>query len=87
MEPRTPRGQAARIEELEARLRELESRRMRPVSSMLDRVVPSDARNHFRAAGREHLLGMRSLVDHWIKRLGADDPVRGDSGREEIHIE
>ena len=88
MESRTPKGQAARIDELEARLRELETRRTRPVSAMLDRVVPSEARRHFRSAGREQLLGMRALVDHWIKRLGADDDgSRASGGREEIHIE
>ena len=78
-----------RIEELEQRLRELESRKLRPVSNMLDRIVPPDARHHFRSAGREQLLGMRALVDHWIKRLGADDdaPRGGGGGREEIHIE
>ena len=89
MESRTPKGQAARIEELEQRLRELEARRVRSVSTMLDRMVPPEARRHFRSAGREQLLGMRSLVDHWIRRMGADDdPQRGGkSGREEIHIE
>jgi hypothetical protein len=87
MEPKGPRGQAARIEELEMRLRQLESRGgRRPVSNFVERIVPPEATRHFRSAAREQMLGMRALVDHWIKRMGDDDPPRA-SGREEIPIE
>ena len=87
MGPRSPKGQSTRIEELESRLRHLESRSSRrPVSTFMERIVPPEATRHFRAAGREQLLGMRALVDHWIKRMGDDDPQR-PAGREEIPIE
>jgi hypothetical protein len=96
------RAQAARIEELEARLRQLEGRRR--TRGLVRSVMPADAADHFRAAWREQLLGMRSLVDHWIRRLDDEDASPGTGqvsstlrrsrkgrqapeGREEIPIE
>lgn len=60
-----------RIAELEARLARLEGgaglrERGRHV---LDRVMPPEASRHFRNAGREELLGIRSIVDFWIRRI------------------
>ena len=80
-----------RIAELEARLARLEGgaglrERGR---HMLDRVMPPDASRHFRNAGREELLGIRSIVDFWIRRIDAADDraPSGKSGRESIEIE
>ena len=79
-----------RIAELEDRLARLEgtpglrerSRRM------MDRVVPPEASRHFRNAGREQLLGIRSIVDFWIRRIeDADSRARADAGRETIEID
>jgi hypothetical protein len=55
----------------------------------MDRVMPPEASGHFRNAGREHLLGMRSIVDFWIARLDdADERAAGRSReRETIEIE
>jgi hypothetical protein len=36
---------------------------------LMARVVPDEATAHFRNAGREHLLGVRSIVDFWIDRI------------------
>jgi hypothetical protein len=36
---------------------------------LMARVVPDEAAAHFRNAGREHLLGVRSIVDFWIERI------------------
>lgn len=77
--------------ELEARLARLERApglRERG-KTMMDRVMPPEASEHFRNAGREHLLGVRSIVDHWIQRLDeADSQAAGRSrGRETIEIE
>lgn len=81
------RPESARIEELEARLHELESRRRRG-GAWFRSIIPAEASQHFRAAGREQLMGMRALVDHWIKRLDdADRRGEARSGREEITIE
>jgi hypothetical protein len=50
------------------------------------RMVPPEAGKHFRNAGREQLLGVRSIVDFWIRRIddSAEKPV---PRRESIEIE
>jgi hypothetical protein len=80
-----------RMAELEARLARLErtpSLRQRG-RSMMDRVMPPEASEHFRNAGREQLLGVRSIVDYWISRLDEADTRadRRDRRREQIEIE
>ena len=83
-------GSEARIAELEQRLGRLEgepSLRDRG-RHMLDRVMPPEATRHFRNAGREQLLGMRAIVDFWIKRIDdAESRARTDTGRETIEID
>ena len=45
---------------------------------MIDRVMPPEAGQHFRNAGREQLLGVRSIVDFWIRRIDdAESRSRG----------
>jgi hypothetical protein len=80
-----------RMAELEARLARLErapTLRQRG-RSMMDRVMPPEASEHFRNAGREQLLGVRSIVDYWISRLDEADSRadRRDRRREQIEIE
>ena len=80
-----------RLAELEARLERLErtpSLKARG-RSMLDKVMPPEASEHFRNAGREQLLGVRSIVDFWIARIDeADSRAAGRGGdRETIEIE
>lgn len=82
----------SRITELEERLAALEGgpglkERGRRV---MDRVMPPEASRHFFNAGREQLLGVRSIVDFWLRRLddmeskvAPDD----DAGRETISID
>ena len=80
----------ARIAELEARLAKLEGEPgLRERSrKMMDRVVPPEATRHFRNAGREQLLGIRSIVDHWIRRIDdAETRSGGDSRRQTIEID
>jgi len=82
-----PRTETDRMEQLESRLRALEAggRRSR---NWFRNIVPAAATQHFRAAGREQLLGMRALVDHWIARMEDGDGARETRiGREEITIE
>ncbi len=79
---------AEQIAELEDRVRQLEggtSMRSRG-NSLLRAVMPDDARRHFRNAGREQLLGIRAIVDHWIARIDRleDDPQSAE--RETIEI-
>jgi hypothetical protein len=64
-----------RIAELEARLARLEGgagyrERGR---YLLNRVMPPDASQHLRNARREDLLGIRAIVDFWIRRIDAAD--------------
>lgn len=77
-----------RLTELEVRVRQLErepSLRDRG-RGLMARVVPPEAGRHFRNAGREQLLGVRSIVDFWIRRIddSADKPA---PRRESIEIE
>jgi len=80
-----------RIAELENRLASLEgslSIRERG-RDMMDKVMPPEAGRHFRNAGREQLLGMRSILDFWIRRIeSAEDRAAGkDAARQTIEIE
>ena len=79
-----------RMAELEARLARLERApglRERG-RGLMARVVPDEATQHFRNAGREQLLGFRSIVDFWIRRIDdAESRARADAGREKIEID
>lgn len=88
-----PRGgqQDERLEMLEQRMDELESRRS-PVDrsrSLMGMLIPSETRQHLRAAGREQLLAARTLLDYWIARL-RDEPAtseKDDTQRQNIRID
>jgi hypothetical protein len=73
-----------RLTELEARLARLEkSPGLRERGrGLMARVVPDEASRHFRNAGREQLLGVRSIVDFWIERI---DESEGRSSRRARH--
>ncbi|HVM31296.1 MAG TPA: hypothetical protein VM305_11080 [Candidatus Limnocylindrales bacterium] len=82
-----------RIEELERRLEELE-RRGSSMDRALDRsraagqaIIPEETRHHVRAAAREQLLAVRSLLDHWINRSSDDASGSDRSSRESIRVE
>ena len=89
--PGVPDAEAGgRMAELEARLARLEGEPSIKERGrrMLDRVMPPEAGQHFRNAGREQLLGVRSIVDFWIRRIDdAESRARGDAGRETIEID
>jgi hypothetical protein len=78
-----------RMAELEARLARLEgspSLRERG-RTLMSRVMPAEASQHFRNAGREQLLGIRSIVDFWLRRIDALEARSADEGREKIQVE
>ena len=80
----------SRIAELERRLADLEGEQsLRDRGrKMMDRVVPPEATRHFRNAGREQLLGIRSIVDHWINRIeDAETRASDPAGRQRIEID
>lgn len=79
-----------RILELEERLARLEGgpglkERGR---SLMGKVMPPEATSHFFNAGREQLLGIRSIVDFWLRRIDdMESSVVADTGRETIEID
>ena len=84
-------GADLRIAELEERLARLEGEpNLRERGrKMMDRVMPPEASRHFRNAGREQLLGFRSIVDFWIRRIDDAEARSGtsDTGRETIELD
>jgi hypothetical protein len=95
---RTPARGAVAGQSKDERLAELESRLARLEGApglrergrgLVARVMPAEAGEHFRNAGREQLLGVRSIVDFWIARLDEADSraARGSRERETIEIE
>ncbi|HEX8939301.1 MAG TPA: hypothetical protein VF763_03975 [Candidatus Limnocylindrales bacterium] len=80
----------ARLAVLEERLVELERERERErtdgLEALLGRIFPAEVRGHMRAARKEQLLAVRSMLDHWIDRLdrAPEDRVRR---RESITLE
>ena len=77
-----------RIAELEQRLAEMERgpRYRERARSRFDRVVPPEAMSHFRSAGRSQLLGVRTIVDHWIARIDSADEAAQPVEREVIEV-
>jgi hypothetical protein len=84
-----------RLAELEARLQRLESSTAVGMQergrAAMNRVMPADASRHFRNAAREQLLGFRSIVDFWIRRVDDLDRRAGaaseDDSRQTISID
>jgi len=81
-------GSNRRLDELEERIGSLEERRntMERSRSAMNSIVPSDTRKHLRAAGREQLLAVRSLLDYWIARL-REEQDKPDNPRENIRVD
>jgi hypothetical protein len=79
-----------RATDLESRLARLEgspSLRERG-KDLMGRVMPDDASRHFRNAGREQLLGIRAIVDFWIRRIDdMESRSGGDAPRERIELD
>lgn len=94
-----------RLERIERRIEELDQRESateRAMETVMARsraamgaVVPHEARRHMRAAWRENILAVRSMLDHWAEHLNeagdkpAADPASTahDTGRENIPID
>jgi hypothetical protein len=87
---------ASRMAELEARIALLEERLAGleghdgprdPLERLFIAMVPSDARDHMRAARKEQLLAARSFLDHWIERLDRKPMPKERRRRESITLE
>lgn len=71
----------ARVAELEARLREMERREEMSLDALVRKLLPEDVRTHMRAARKEQLLAIRSMLDHWIER--SEETASGSPRRRE----
>ena len=80
-----------RILELEERLARLEGEPglKERGRHLMDRVMPPEATRHFFNAGREQLLGVRAIVDFWLRRIDAIEArtASDESPREMIEID
>ena len=85
-----------RLADIERRLEGLDKRQTNTEKALersraaMNSMIPRQTRVHMRAAGREQLMVVRSLLDHWIDRLGDKSSQKDDkpeSGRENIPIE
>ena len=75
-----------RVRELEDRIKELEGEGDRfGIRSLFDELFPSDARKHMRAARKEQLMAIRSLLDHWIAKT--EETPAGTKRRESIAVD
>ena len=90
-----------RLERLEQRLDDIDRRSSsmeRMLEMLLDRsrqaadvIMPTQTRSHLRAAGRENLLAIRSLLDFWADKLADSnddsDAPADQSKRQNIPID
>lgn len=78
----------ARIDELERRQRRSDPRASMEtvIWSLMRNVLPSETRQHMKAAGREQLLAARSYLDHWISKM-SESPAAEQPTRETIEVE
>lgn len=76
----------ARIRELEEKLREIDTDRLRSRGrALLDEIFPAESRKHMRNAWREELMAVRSVLDHWIEKQ--DNGNTGTKRHESISVE
>jgi hypothetical protein len=79
-----------RMEDLERRLDMMEDRQsaLERSRAVMNAMVPAETRKHLRAAWRENLLAVRSLLDAWIDHFDGDAAkAESDPGRENIPID
>ncbi len=79
---------AARLAVIEERLAAMEQhgQEAEGLEPVLARLFPTEVRGHLRAARKEQLLAVRSLIDHWIDRLERA-PAERVRRRESIKLE
>ena len=76
----------ARVRELEDKIKVLESEGDRfGIRSLFDELFPTDARKHMRAARKEQLMAIRSVLDHWIAK--SDESATNPKRRESIAVD
>src|SRR3954447_17331685 len=80
-----------RLAELEARAAEAgtrsDARPMDAIDALLDGLLPAEVRAHMRAARKEQLLAIRSMVDIWIERVDRKPEERARRRHETINLD
>ena len=77
----------ARIRELETRLRDMDEERLRVRGrALVDELFPPESRKHMREAWKHNLLAVRSVLDHWIEKQD-DNGSTKTKRRESISVE
>ncbi len=66
----------ARAHEAEAKLAATRFDPMGALDALFMELLPAEARDHLRAARKERLLAVRSLVDSWIEKTDKEPPKR-----------
>src|SRR3954467_13358321 len=88
----------ARLAALEERLAEMEARAggaefradprpLEALDAVLDMLLPAEVRGHMRAARKEQLLAVRSMVDIWIERVDRNAEDRPRRRHETIDLD
>ena len=88
----------ARLAALEERLAEMESRAtdaearaggrpMDAIDALMDALLPAEVRTHMRAARKEQLLAIRTMVDIWIERVDRKPEDRRRPRHETIQLD
>jgi len=85
-----------RLGQIERRLNDLDRRESateraleRAMSSSrqaMGHILPSRTRHHLRNAGRENLLAIRSMLDHWVEQLETKPEERDKPAGERENI-
>src|SRR3954469_10279827 len=89
---------ATRLAALEERLAEMEAkaadagtradpRPLEALDAVLDMLIPAEVRGHMRAARKEQLLAVRSMVDIWIERVDRKGEERRPRRHETIDLD
>ena len=80
-----------RFAEMEARAVDAEARAdaspMAAFDAVLDALLPGEVRAHMRAARKEQLLAIRSMVDIWIERVDRKPAERRRTRHESIKLD
>ena len=81
----------ARLAEMEARATDAEARAgaspMAAIDALMDALLPAEVRTHMRAARKEQLLAVRSMVDIWIERVDRKPEERRRPRHESISLD
>ena len=87
----TERWSEERLAEMEQRATDAESHAgaglMDAVDALMDSLLPAEVRAHMRAARKEQLLAMRSMVDVWIERVDRKPEERRGRRHETIELD